>query len=264
MHGKLCRPGWGRAGASSFSARGRVHGERHPGFRGVDGLYRQKYAYPPETILSDVFFRSHTEEFYRFYREKIVVTDARPNAAHEKLAQWEREAGCSPSSPKTSTACTRRQVRRRSMNCMARSIKTHCVRCGRATGWSMFCRAKAAQMRMWRRRQAGRGALRRIARQRRDRGFPRGHRRRRPADRRRHVVDRLSRRGPHRRLRGPSPRPSSTRPPPGATPARIWCCTSPSRRFLPACKVQTMGVPSSQPARSGSSGACASQTFFLT
>ena len=62
-----------------------------PDFRGVDGLYRQKYAYPPETILSDQFFYSHTEEFYRFYREKMLVTDAHPNAAHEKLAQWERE-----------------------------------------------------------------------------------------------------------------------------------------------------------------------------
>ena len=62
-----------------------------PDFRGVDGLYRQKYAYPPETILSSEFFYSHTEEFYRFYREKMLVTGARPNAAHEKLAQWERE-----------------------------------------------------------------------------------------------------------------------------------------------------------------------------
>ena len=62
-----------------------------PDFRGVDGLYRQKYAYPPETILSDTFFYQHTEEFFRFYREKMLVTDVRPNAAHEKLAQWERE-----------------------------------------------------------------------------------------------------------------------------------------------------------------------------
>ena len=61
-----------------------------PDFRGVDGLYRQKYAYPPETILSDTFFYQHTEEFFRFYREKMLVTDVRPNAAHEKLAQWER------------------------------------------------------------------------------------------------------------------------------------------------------------------------------
>ena len=63
-----------------------------PDFRGVDGLYRQKYAYPPETILSHGFFMRNTEEFYRFYREKMLITDALPNPAHMKLAQWEREA----------------------------------------------------------------------------------------------------------------------------------------------------------------------------
>ena len=62
-----------------------------PDFRGVDGLYRQKYAYPPETILSHDFFVRRTEEFYRFYRDKMLITDALPNAAHKKLAQWEQE-----------------------------------------------------------------------------------------------------------------------------------------------------------------------------
>ena len=62
-----------------------------PDFRGVDGLYRQKYAYPPETILSHDFFMRRTGEFYRFYRDKMLITDALPNPAHKKLAQWERE-----------------------------------------------------------------------------------------------------------------------------------------------------------------------------
>ena len=62
-----------------------------PDFRGVDGLYRQKYAYPPETILSHDFFMRRTEEFYRFYRDKMLITDAKPNPAHLKLAQWENE-----------------------------------------------------------------------------------------------------------------------------------------------------------------------------
>ena len=62
-----------------------------PDFRGVDGLYRQKYAYPPETILSHDFFMRRPEEFYRFYRDKMLITDAQPNPAHLKLAQWERE-----------------------------------------------------------------------------------------------------------------------------------------------------------------------------
>ncbi|MDD6685778.1 MAG: NAD-dependent protein deacylase [Lachnospiraceae bacterium] len=60
-----------------------------PDFRSVDGLYHQKYAWPPETILSHTFFVQHTEEFYRFYRDKMLALDARPNAAHKKLAEME-------------------------------------------------------------------------------------------------------------------------------------------------------------------------------
>lgn len=62
-----------------------------PDFRSTDGLYHQQYAYPPETILSHTFFRRNTEEFYRFYRAKMLALDAKPNAAHRKLAQWEKE-----------------------------------------------------------------------------------------------------------------------------------------------------------------------------
>ena len=62
-----------------------------PDFRSVDGLYNQKYDYPPETILSHTFYRRKTEEFYRFYRDKMICLTARPNAAHLKLAQWETE-----------------------------------------------------------------------------------------------------------------------------------------------------------------------------
>ena len=62
-----------------------------PDFRSVDGLYNQKYDYPPETILSHSFFLRHTEEFYRFYRDKLLSHDAKPNAAHYKLAEWEQQ-----------------------------------------------------------------------------------------------------------------------------------------------------------------------------
>lgn len=62
-----------------------------PDFRSVDGLYNQKYDYPPETILSHTFYRRKTEEFYRFYRDKMICLTAKPNAAHLKLAQWEEE-----------------------------------------------------------------------------------------------------------------------------------------------------------------------------
>ena len=61
-----------------------------PDFRSVDGLYNQKYAYPPETILSATFFHRRTEEFYRFYRDKMLPLEARPNPAHLFLAALEK------------------------------------------------------------------------------------------------------------------------------------------------------------------------------
>ena len=60
-----------------------------PDFRSVDGLYHQEYAFPPETILSHSFFMYHTDEFYRFYKKKMLFLDAEPNMAHRRLAEWE-------------------------------------------------------------------------------------------------------------------------------------------------------------------------------
>ena len=60
-----------------------------PDFRSVDGLYHQQYDYPPETILSHSFYERNPEEFFRFYRNKMLYLDAQPNAAHKKLAEWE-------------------------------------------------------------------------------------------------------------------------------------------------------------------------------
>ena len=62
-----------------------------PDFRSVDGLYHQKFQYPPETILSHSFYVRHKAEFYDFYRAKMLAPWAQPNAAHRKLAQWEQE-----------------------------------------------------------------------------------------------------------------------------------------------------------------------------
>ena len=62
-----------------------------PDFRSTDGLYNQQYAYPPETILSHSFYKSNPEEFWRFYRDKMLYLDAQPNPAHIKLAQLEAE-----------------------------------------------------------------------------------------------------------------------------------------------------------------------------
>ena len=62
-----------------------------PDFRSVDGLYNQKYDYPPETILSHTVYRHYPEEFFRFYKDKMLCLTAKPNAAHLKLAKWEQE-----------------------------------------------------------------------------------------------------------------------------------------------------------------------------
>lgn len=60
-----------------------------PDFRSVDGLYNQKYKYPPETIISHSFYRRNPEEFYRFYKDKMLFPEAKPNKAHMKLAELE-------------------------------------------------------------------------------------------------------------------------------------------------------------------------------
>ena len=62
-----------------------------PDFRSVDGLYNQQYDYPPETIISHSFYRKNPEEFYRFYKNKMLFPDAQPNAAHKALAKLEQQ-----------------------------------------------------------------------------------------------------------------------------------------------------------------------------
>ena len=62
-----------------------------PDFRSTGGLYHQEWKYPPETILSHTFYKSNPEEFFRFYRAKMLCPDAKPNAAHRKLAEWEKQ-----------------------------------------------------------------------------------------------------------------------------------------------------------------------------
>jgi len=61
-----------------------------PDFRSTDGLYHQKYPYPPETMLSHTFYQQHPEEFFTFYRDKMLYPNAKPNAAHKKLAELEQ------------------------------------------------------------------------------------------------------------------------------------------------------------------------------
>ena len=75
---------------ASFTGAGISTESGIPDFRSTDGLYNQHYKYPPETILSHSFFMDNTEEFYRFYRDKMLALDAQPNMAHIKLAELEK------------------------------------------------------------------------------------------------------------------------------------------------------------------------------
>ena len=62
-----------------------------PDFRSEDGLYRQKYSYPPEEIISHTFFVRNPEVFFEFYKDKMMALDAKPNPAHKALARLEQE-----------------------------------------------------------------------------------------------------------------------------------------------------------------------------
>ena len=102
-----------------------------PDFRGVDGLYRQKYTYPPETILSHEFLLQHPEEFYRFYREKILILNARPNPAHEKLAQWEREGRLRAVITQNIDGLHQAAGSKRVLELHGSIHRNHCTRCGK-------------------------------------------------------------------------------------------------------------------------------------
>ena len=106
-----------------------------PDFRSVDGLYHQKYAYPPETILSHTFWEENPEEFYRFYRDKLIVKGAKPNAAHLRLAKLEREGRLKAVVTRTSTACIRRQAAARCTSCTAAPCATTAPAAVSSTMW---------------------------------------------------------------------------------------------------------------------------------
>lgn len=101
-------------------------------FRGVDGLYRQKYAWPPETILSHDFFLRRPEEFFRFYREKMLITDAQPNPAHRKLAQWEQEGKLSAVITQNIDGLHQRAGSRKVYELHGSIHRNRCLRCGKA------------------------------------------------------------------------------------------------------------------------------------
>ncbi len=103
-------------------------------FRSVDGLYHQKFKYPPETMLSHSFYESHTEEFYNFYRSKMLALDAQPNAAHKKLAQWEREGKLKAVITQNIDGLHQKAGSREVLELHGSVLRNHCRRCGKFYG----------------------------------------------------------------------------------------------------------------------------------
>ena len=107
-----------------------------PDFRSVDGLYHQKYDYPPETILSHTFWEERPEEFYRFYRDKLIVKGAKPNAAHLRLAKLEREGKLKAVITQNIDGSIRRQAPRRCTSSTAAPCATTASSAARSTMWT--------------------------------------------------------------------------------------------------------------------------------
>lgn len=101
-----------------------------PDFRSTDGLYNQQYAYPPETILSHSFYRRDPEEFYRFYRDKMLYLDAQPNAAHRKLAQWEAEGKLRAAITQNIDGLHQKAGSRAVLELHGSVLRNHCQQCG--------------------------------------------------------------------------------------------------------------------------------------
>ncbi|MCD7867987.1 MAG: NAD-dependent protein deacylase [Clostridiales bacterium] len=103
-----------------------------PDFRSQDGLYHQKYDYPPETILSHTFFMRKTEEFYKFYRDKMLCDTAQPNAAHRKLAELEQAGKLKAVITQNIDNLHQMAGSRRVLELHGSVYRNYCTRCGKS------------------------------------------------------------------------------------------------------------------------------------
>ena len=102
-----------------------------PDFRSVDGLYNQKWKYPPETILSHSFFTRYPEEYYRFHREKLVIDNVKPNAAHLKLAELEQKGKLRAVVTQNIDGLHQAAGSRRVFELHGSVLRNYCTRCGK-------------------------------------------------------------------------------------------------------------------------------------
>ena len=101
-----------------------------PDFRSVDGLYNQKYDYPPETILSHTFYVRHTAEFYKFYRDKLIVKGVKPNAAHLKLAELEKAGKVRAVITQTIDGLHQAAGSKTVLELHGSTLRNYCIKCG--------------------------------------------------------------------------------------------------------------------------------------
>ena len=105
-----------------------------PDFRSVDGLYHQKFAYPPETMLSHTFYMRHKAEFFDFYRAKMLALDAQPNAAHLKLAEWEQAGKLKAVITQNIDGLHQKAGSKEVLELHGSVLRNYCERCGRFYG----------------------------------------------------------------------------------------------------------------------------------
>ena len=102
-----------------------------PDFRSTDGLYNQQYAYPPEVILSHTFYMKKTEEFYRFYRNKMLFPDAEPNRAHKALAKLEEQGKLRAVVTQNIDGLHQKAGSKEVMELHGSVLRNYCMRCGK-------------------------------------------------------------------------------------------------------------------------------------
>ena len=113
-----------------------------PDFRSTGGLYHQQWKYPPEEILSHTFYESNPEEFFRFYRAKMLAPEAQPNAAHRKLAEWEAAGRLKAVITQNIDGLHQAAGSRTVLELHGSVHRNYCERCGRFYGMDAILRSQ--------------------------------------------------------------------------------------------------------------------------
>ena len=132
-----------------------------PDFRSVDGLYNQKFEYPPETIISHSFYLRNPEYFFRFYREKMMPLEVQPNITHFTLAKWEREGHLAAVVTQNIDGLHQKAGSKRVYELHGSILRNYCTQCGKSPGGVCEKLQWHSPVRLRRHCQARCGALRR-------------------------------------------------------------------------------------------------------